>query len=225
MHLIRLSLCLMFPLLAHAQWISAGLMAGVPASSWSRQSPPGCLDTRPPICGPNDFLTRPYAVGAALDVHLPFRFSAEAGLLYQRFHQDITTGLVVGRGSGYVNFGQRAGVSANGWLFPMLLKYHLGRAAIVPFVEAGATLRHLGPFDGNGLQVDFNLTPQPAAFHIESGRALDAAITAGAGLRWRLQGLDIEPQLRYLHWTSTYYQPAQDQAMLMLGILFPARRR
>jgi hypothetical protein len=223
MNLIRLPFCLMVPIIAQAQWISVGIMGGVPASTWSHQSPPGCLDTRTPICGPNDFLTRPYAVGPALDVNLPLGLSAEAGLLYQNFHQDITTGLIVGRG-GSVNFGQRAGVSANGWLFPTLLKYHFGHSTVVPFVDAGVTLRHLGAFDGNGVQVDSNLIPQPAVFHIESGRALDAAITVGGGVRWRLLWLDIEPQLRYLHWTSAYYQPAQNEAMLMVGILFPARR-
>ena len=210
--------------LMQGQWISFGIMGGVPASPWSHQSQLGCLDTRPPMCGPNTFLTRPYVVGLALDVKLPLGLSAETGLLYQDFHKDITTGLVVGRGTGELNFGQRASVSAKGWFFPMLLKYHFGHSTVVPFVVAGATLRHLGAFDGNGLQVDFNLIPQPAAFHIESGRDLDAALTVGGGVRWRLLRMDIEPQIRYLHWTSTYYQPVQNEAMFIVGILFPSLR-
>jgi len=45
------------------------------------------------------------------------------------------------------------GASANGWLFPLQLKYTFGRRTLIPFVAAGATLRHLGTFDGPGIQV------------------------------------------------------------------------
>jgi hypothetical protein len=69
-----------------AQWIPAGVMGGVPDSPWSHRSAMGCIDTLPPACEPDDFLTRPYAVGPALDVNLPLGLSAEADLFYQRFH-------------------------------------------------------------------------------------------------------------------------------------------
>ena len=64
---------------------------------------------------------------------------------------DATHGLVAG--GGLANFGQYFGASANGWLFPLQLKYTSGRRTLVPFVAAGATLRHLGAFDGPGIQV------------------------------------------------------------------------
>jgi hypothetical protein len=60
--------------------------------------------------------------------------------------------------------------------------------------------------------------------HIEYDRAVDVAITVGAGLRWRVSVIDIAPEVRFLHWTSQYDQPVQNQAMLMLGVTFPARR-
>jgi hypothetical protein len=72
--------------------------------------------------------------------------------------------------------------------------------------------------------VDFDFQPQPTSVHIESGRDLDAAITAGAGLRWRISVIDIAPEIRFLHWTAQNYQPVQNQAMLMLGLTFSARR-
>lgn len=118
----------------------------------------------------------------------------------------------------FVNFGQKYSASANGWLFPLLLKYTLRRSRIAPFVSAGATLRHLGAFDGKGVQLDFFLQPQPMDVHFVTGRDLDVAVTAGAGIKWRVSVVDIMPEVRFMHWTSTYYQPAQNQAMLMLGI-------
>ena len=91
-------------------------------------------------------------------------------------------------------------------------------------MNAGATLRHLGAFDGEGIQLSFDLQPQPASVHIDTGRDLDVAITAGAGIRWRISVIDVAPEIRFLRWTSLYYQPVQNQAMLMLSLTFPARR-
>ena len=90
--------------------------------------------------GPNDLYTKPYAIGPSVDVHLPWSISVEAGLLYERLREDITTGLIAGRGNG-VNFGDREDLAGNQWLFPLLLKYGIARRQVTPFVEAGATLR------------------------------------------------------------------------------------
>ena len=148
----------------------------------------------------------------------------KAGFLYQRLHQDVTTGLIPGRGNGYVNFGFREDLAGNQWLFPLLLKYRLTRLRCRPFVAAGATLRHLGTLNGQGVQVDISLNPNPATFQFQTSSNPDTAITAGAGVRWRFLGFDLAPEVRYLHWTSPDLQPARNQAMLVLGIVFPARK-
>ena len=213
----------LLPGLAPAQFISVGVTGGVPISPHSQDFGPGCTNPGPLSCGPNDLLVKPYAIGPTVDVNLFRGISAEVGFLYERFHKDFTQGLTAPHG-GPVNFGQQYSVSADGWLFPLLLKYNFGRRRITPFAEAGGTLRHLGPFDGQGIQLDFFFQPQPTSVHIESGRALDVAITAGAGVRWRLSVIDVAPEIRFLHWTEENYQPVQNQAMLMLGLTFPARR-
>ncbi len=203
--------------------MSVGVTGGIPVSPHSQTYPQAALDTLPPMFGPNDLYTKPYAIGPSVDVHLPRRISVEAGLLYERLHQDITTGLMAGHGNG-VNFGYREDLAGNQWLFPLLLKYGIARRRFTPFVEAGATLRHLSALNGQGVQVDFYLQPNPATFHIEAGSGPDVAITAGGGVRWRLLAFDLAPEIRYLHWTSAGYQPVRNQAMLMLGITFPARK-
>ena len=217
------------PLLAPAQLISIGVTGGIPISPHSQDYGEACLFTRSTpvsvnqtICGPNRFFVKPYAVGPTLAFHLPWRVSVEAGMLYERFHKDVSQGLAVIHG-GSPNFGQYFGASANGWLFPLELKYIFGPRQLSPFINAGATLRHLGPFDGMGTQVDFFLQPQPTSFHFESGRELDVAEAVGAGLRWR-GVFDVSPEIRFLHWTSEYCQPVQNQLMLMVGITFPAWR-
>lgn len=225
-YLVRVGfLAALLPYLAPAQWVSVGVTGGVPISPHAQNSGQGCLVPGPGTCGPNDYLVKPYAIGPTADIHLPWRFSVEVGFLYERFHKDVTQGLTVSRG-GYANFGEQYSASADGWLFPFLLKYTFGRRRIVPFAEAGATLRHQGPFDGQGIQLDYYEQPQPASAHIESPKDLDVAITAGAGLRWRIWAVDISPEIRFRHWTSPFDQPAQNEAMLMLGFTFgPAPSR
>jgi hypothetical protein len=184
----------------------------------------GCRATgESPNCEPNDFFVKPYAVGPKVEVNLHWGVSVEAGLLYERFHRDLTDALTASSG-GPVNFGQRYSASANGWSFPLLLKYTFGRHRFTPFADAGATLRHLGAFDGQGILLDFNLPPQPTSIHIETGRPIDVAITVGAGLSRRVSAIEIAPEIRFLHWTAMYYQPVQNQAMIMLSLRFPARR-
>ena len=209
--------------LASAQFISVGVTGGVPLSAHSQDYGQGCTSPGPLSCGPNDFFVKPYAIGPTVDVNLPRGISAEVGFLYERFHKDFTQGLTAPHG-GPVNFGQQYAASADGWLFPLLLKYNFGGHRITPFVDAGATLRHLGPFEGKGVQLDFLLQPQPLSVHFDSGRDLDVAVTVGAGLRWRISVIDIAPEIRFLHWFSENYQPARNQGMLMLGLTFPARR-
>jgi hypothetical protein len=220
--------CLL-PQFGLSQPLAFGVKAGAPISPESQSDPYRpfvCVQSAAgPICGGNEFFAKPYAVGPTAEAFLPWNFSVEADVLYRRFHKDISEGLVVGRGSGFVSFGRRAGVAADAWLFPLLLKYSFASRKLAPFATAGATLRHLGTFNGRGLQLDFFLRPQPQSFHFETGRDLDVAITAGAGVRWSLVFFDISPEIRFLHWTSTYYQPAPNQAMFMLGITFPARKR
>lgn len=214
--------------LVQAQVISIGLSGGVPISAHSTDFGHGCIATRSSVgsvsvmtCGPNRLSMKPYAVGPAVAAKLPWSLSIHAEMLYERYHRDVAHGLQVGRGISAVNFGEYFGASANGWLFPLSLQYGFGAGRLAPFVSAGATLRHLGAFKGRGTQVDFYLQPQPVAVHIETGRALDVAETVGAGVRWRWGVVDVSPEVRFLHWTSDYYQPAQNQVMLMVTIMGP----
>jgi hypothetical protein len=216
---------LLVPHVALSQWVSFGVKGGVPISSESQTGPYVCANSVVgPICGNNYFAARPYAFGPTVEVFLPRKFSIEADFLYRRFHQDIAEGLLAPHG-GPVTFGRRGGVAASAWLFPLLVKYSPLHRNISPFVTVGSTLRHLEPFEGQGLVIDVFLLPQPQSFHIDSevGRSVDVSITAGAGVRLRQGFIDISPEIRFIHWTSGF-QPAQNQALLMIGITFPARR-
>jgi hypothetical protein len=172
---------------------------------------------------PNDFYQKPYAVGPTLELNLPWNLSLEAGMLYERFHRDASEGITP-LSVGGVNFGYVSSTAANAFLFPLLARYNLGRHRIRPFLEAGSTLRHLDTFHGRGIQLDFYLHPSATVFEVDPGKALDVAVTLGGGFRYRVAMVDLVPEIRYLHWTAQYEQPAQNQAMFMLTVAFPARR-
>ena len=84
-------LLIFFPSVAPAQVISVGVTGGLPISNHSQDYGQGCMVTSTPAlvttCGPNRFLVKPYAIGPTVAVHLPWRISVEAGMLYERFHK------------------------------------------------------------------------------------------------------------------------------------------
>ena len=218
-----LPLVFLIPLGALAQLMSLGVTGAVPISPHSATYPEAQLGISPSIQAKNDLYSKPYAVGAQAEFFLPLNISLEAGLLYQRFHQDISAGITPIRG-GPVNFGYSQSLAANAFLFPLLAKYSFGNKRLRPFIHTGATLRHLDTFVGNGIQLDFYLHPSPAKFQFDPQKSIDVAITAGVGVRYRLAIFDIAPEIRYLHWTAAYEQPVKDQALLMVTISFPSKK-
>jgi hypothetical protein len=214
---------LLFPTLALSQWVSAGVTGGVPISPQSQQSSPGFLLNG--VSGPNDLLLKPYVVGGTVQVNLmrSWNLSAVAEFQYERMHQDVTYSNV--KGTGPLNFGTRGAASANVWMFPLLLRYGFGHRRLSPFVDLGATLRHLGTFNGSGTQLDFFLQPQPLSLQTAPGGNPEIAITAGAGIRVPVYLFDATAEVRYLHWTASYFMPVQNQAMLTVSVTFPARHK
>ena len=57
------------------------------------------------------------------------------------------------------------------------------------------------------------------------GENLKIAITAGAGIRMPVSLIDLSVEVRFLHWTNSYYNPVQNQAMVAVSATFPARHR
>ena len=222
----------LFSLQGNAQWLSVGVTGGVPVSPESATYGSATIRLNPSSSdqgsvvefqAPNDFYQKPYAVGPTVEISLPWHLSLEAGMLYERFHQDVSVGITPSSGS-MVNFGYITSVAANAFSFLLLAKYNFAHHRIKPFIEAGATLRHLGTFTGEGIQLDFYLHPSATAFQFDPGKAVDVAVAAGAGFRYRVGIVDVVPEIRYLHWTSQYEQPVQNQAMVMLTVTFPTTR-
>ena len=211
---------LLFPAAALAQWLSAGVTGGVPISPQSSQLGTGYFVNGAP--GPNDQILKPYVFGGTVQVKLLWELSAVADFQYERIHQDFTYSNVR---AGQTNVGTRGGASANVWLFPLLLRYDLHRRRVSPFVDLGAALRRLGPFNGQGFQLDFYYQPHPVSFHTVPGGNPEIAMAAGAGIRTRASVFDLASEVLFLRWTTGYFVPVQNQAVLIVSVTFPARHK
>lgn len=171
---------------------------------------------------PNDFYQKPYAVGPEIEIRLPLRLSFATGMEYERLHRELSGGWNP-RGSYNGDNPYVSSSAANAFTFPLLLRHNppVGRTRL--FFEAGTTLRHVGTFSGKALLFSA-LPPSPvpteAPFRLETAKAIDAAITAGAGIRFRVWRIDLVPEVRFHHWTSLYEHPRQNEAMVMLTLQF-----
>lgn len=138
---LLLALCAL-SLNASSQWLSLGVTGGIPVSPHTATYPPATITLRPSsnepasaifFQAPNDYCQKPYAVGPTLDVNLPWNISLEAGMLYERFHREVSEGITPSKGTASVNFGYVSSVAGNAFLFPLFAKYNRGHRRIKLF--------------------------------------------------------------------------------------------
>jgi len=48
---------------------------------------------------------------------------------------------------------------------------------------------------------------------------------AGAGIGTRASVFDLASEVRFMHWTTGYFVPVQNQAVLIVSVTFPARHK
>src|ERR1700754_2179206 len=79
--------------------------------------------------------TKRYLIGPTVEFHLPARFSIEVDALYKRigyeYQQTATAGVTETR------------TVANSWEFPAMVKWEVLPGPVRPFVDAGASFRHI----------------------------------------------------------------------------------
>lgn len=107
----------------HSQLLSFGVEAGIPLNDAVNgiSSGSGIVTSN----------TDRWTIGPTLQLHLPFRLSAEVDALYRSEGYSITSPNLA------------SSFSINNWQFPILAKYDLNGGLLRPFVDAGITYRHL----------------------------------------------------------------------------------
>ncbi len=153
-----------------------------------------------------------YVIGPTVGLKLPLGFSVQADALFERFHVTVN------------NTGNTASIaaSANSWEFPVTLKYTIGEQPLAPFIEAGASVRHLsdlgniGPYIASAVDSNVVGTNDTVGFVI------------GGGLRFKLGVLNLSPQIRYTRWGGEnisqsfrqFLHSDKNEAQILLGLTF-----
>lgn len=191
-----------------AQRLSIGIEGGLPLTTVAQS--PACWG-----CGAVDI--NRYSVGLTGEVRLYRRFSFEVEGLLQRVHTDYYVSVphfpiwTEGRIAGY------------GYEFPLLLKYSMRRARLSPFVDAGATIRHVGHLHGPGDSYAYwyPQNPVPVQIDLDPYKRIGMGIPCGAGVALKAGRFRIAPEIRYARWTEGLYQPTRNEVQLFVGIVFP----
>lgn len=164
MKLFQTFLCfLVWAGIARAQPVVGGLKIGIPFTD--------AVNTIQNLVLPPPVSVSGYELGVYGEVRLPAKFSIEVDALHRGYTFNLQTGNVQG-----------GSVSASSWEFPILLKYHLLKGPIKPYVEGGLSFSHISSVE--------NLLVSPN----NNG---NFGIALGAGVDIHVLVLHISPEIRY----------------------------
>ncbi len=163
--------------------------------------------------------TKRYLVGPTVEFHLPWRFSIEVDALYKRLgYQYQATGPVV-----------TSSTVANSWEFPVLAKFEILPGPVRPFVDLGASFRHL-----SGIR-QIRQTVSGATFDrvelnnaVEFNKRNDVGLAGGFGIAFKMGPVRISPEFRYTRWGGENFRDPigallrmnRNQGDFMLGLTF-----
>jgi hypothetical protein len=166
--------------------------------------------------------SRRYVIGPTIELGLPLGLAVEVDALYHR--HGYLTGFANPSGSGTES------ERANDWEFPVLLKYRLGTPLIKPFFEAGVAPRRISGTvaeSGNSVNIPTGQIT-PLSSRTNTNWSSSVGVVLGGGVRLGFGRLQLSPEIRYTHWTSTpinvsfgdgpSFQSTQEQVDILVGI-------
>jgi hypothetical protein len=163
-----------------------------------------------------------YTFGVSAEFHLPYHLRFEVDGLYKRAGF-ATQGLAAGFG-GVGTATQYYNTSANVFEIPGVIKYNIAMGHFRPFVDFGASMRHIATVRQTSVFTDRPL------FYIDnntpelSNRNSVGAV-AGFGITFKKGPFELTPEARYTRWANQSFSAAGlrtnlDQGDVLLGISF-----
>jgi opacity protein-like surface antigen len=158
-----------------------------------------------------------YLVGPTVELHLPLRFSVQLDALYSNFTYRSVAGSQAGQTIA------NALTSSDQWQFPLQLKYRFSGEVLRPFVNTGASFRHL---------YNLNQVPQfitgPPSGQNNLGSSNNAGFVIGGGLEFKLGPIKISPEIRYTRWgantfrqgISSVFDLNSNEGQFLVGLTF-----
>jgi hypothetical protein len=158
-----------------------------------------------------------YEFGLSAEFRLPYRLRFEVDGLYKRGGFDNSFSFP-GGGFAYNR------TSFNQWEIPGLFKYHFSMGHFRPFVDLGASFRHISTIaQTTYAPVVFSPIRSDNSFSLHNRNSFGGV--AGFGLTFKKGPLELTPEARYTRWanqsfTATGLRTNLDQGDVLLGITF-----
>jgi opacity protein-like surface antigen len=158
-----------------------------------------------------------YLVGPTIELHLPLRFSVQLDALYGNFTYRSVAGSQAGQTVA------NAITSSDQWQFPLQLKYRFSGEFLRPFVNTGASFRHL---------YNLNQVPQfitgPSSGQTNYGSNTKAGFVIGGGVEFKLGPIKISPEIRYTRWGADTFRQgiggvfdlSSNEGQFLVGVTF-----
>lgn len=198
-----------------AQSVSLGFKGGVPLTEQFNIGQ-----------GPNAYYNsadRRYLVGPTAQLNMGGHFALEIDAIFKRLGYEFATPNANSSGA------LSRSTVANQWEFPLLLKYSFaarGSHQVRPFIDVGASLRHLSSFRQTTYASQF-FAPQINNNAIELAHRNSPGAVAGIGITFQVGKLKISPEARYTRWANQAFQSSDgllktnlDQGDFLVGFTF-----
>jgi hypothetical protein len=159
-----------------------------------------------------------YEFGLSAEFHLPYHLRFEVDGLYKRAGFATSSALGGGSSEGYYTS------KLNAFEVPGLFKYNIAVGHFRPFIDAGASLRHIA-----GLQETTTIVGLPNSFINNSVPGLvnrnSFGGVAGFGITFKKGPFELTPEARYTRWANESFSAMGlrtnlDQGDVLLGISF-----
>ena len=196
--------------------VSFGLKVGVPVTDMFSASNTTAFGSSNVLSGPYTSAVPRYEFGLSGEIHLPYGLRFEVDGLFKRAGFDSSSVL----SGGPTLFRP---TSMNVWEFPGLVKKNLALGHFRPFVEAGASLRHISTIDQYTYGAASIATLSDNAVELHNRNSVGGV--AGFGITFKKGPFELTPEARYTRWANQSFAAAGlrtnlDQGDVLLGISF-----
>jgi hypothetical protein len=195
--------------------ISLGLKAGIPVTNMFSSGSSSLFEGQSIPYSSYTSATPRYEFGVSAEFHLPLHLRFEVDGLYKRGGFDNSF-VSSDRTPGYMR------TSFNQWEIPGLFKYNFSLGHFRPFVDFGASYRHISTIN----QRNFSSS---SVVYSDNSMALanrnSFGGVAGFGITFKKGPFEFTPEARYTRWANSAFsadglKSSKDQGDVLLGISF-----
>jgi hypothetical protein len=202
---------------SEGRWpVTLGLKAGIPVTNMFSSGSPSIFGNSSFPNSPYTSSTPRYEFGVSAEFRLPLHLRFEVDGLFKRGGFDNSF-LSTSGTSGYMR------TSFNQWEIPGLFKYNISLGHFRPFVDFGASYRHISTIGQETLLGSGGPTFVDNSAAIANRNSFGGV--AGFGITFKKGPFELTPEARYTRWANNSFaanglRSNKDQGDVLLGISF-----